>query len=200
MRLIPSSQTPNLSLPLTAGGSTDDLSLGSGVDGRFTLVLFFRGLHCPVCRKQLSEVERRLDEIHSAGVGRVVAVSMESAERSAELVESWHLERLPVAYGMREESARQWGLFISTSIKDGELPRFNEPGMFVRSQPVLEQRRHHALRPSGPGRRSWWVAFRAGQRLPRPRRGLRNHARCSGRRRLHVGEPDRLGSRDCMTD
>ncbi len=131
MTLIPSSQTPNLSLPLTAGGSTDDLSLGSGVDGRFTLVLFFRGLHCPVCRKQLSEVERRLDEIHSAGVGRVVAVSMESAERSAELVESWHLERLPVAYGMREESARQWGLFISTSIKDGELPRFNEPGMFV---------------------------------------------------------------------
>ncbi len=131
MTLIPRSQAPKLSLPLTAGGSTDDLSLGSGVDGRFTLVLFFRGLHCPVCRKQLSELERRLDEIRSAGVGRVVAVSMESAERSAELVESWRLERLSVAYGMKEESARQWGLFISTSIKDGELPRFNEPGMFV---------------------------------------------------------------------
>jgi peroxiredoxin len=131
MTLMPSSKAPNLSLPLTAGGSTDDLSLGSGADGRFTLVLFFRGLHCPVCRKQLSEVDRRLDEIRSAGVGRVVAVSMETAGRSAELVDSWHLERLPVAYGMSEESARQWGLFISTSIKDGELPRFNEPGMFV---------------------------------------------------------------------
>jgi hypothetical protein len=38
---------------------------------------------------------------------------------------------LPVTYGMGEESARRWGLFMSTSIKDGELPLFNEPGMFV---------------------------------------------------------------------
>jgi len=131
MTLIPMSKAPNLSLPLTIGGSTDELGLGAGVDGRFTLVLFFRGLHCPVCRKQLSEFNRRLDDIRSAGVGRVVAVSMETAERSAELVESWHLDHLPVAYGLSEESAREWGLYISTSIKDGELPRFNEPGMFV---------------------------------------------------------------------
>ena len=131
MTLTPMSKAPNLFLPLTTGGSTDELALGAGVDGRFTLVLFFRGLHCPVCRKQLSEFNRRLDDIRSAGVGRVVAVSMETAERSAELVESWHLDRLPVAYGLSEEPAREWGLYISTSIKDGEPPRFNEPGVFV---------------------------------------------------------------------
>lgn len=131
MTLIPGSKVPGLSLPLTRGGFTDDLSLGSGADGRFTLVLFFRGLHCPVCRKQLSEVNRRLDEIRLAGIGRVVAVSMETAERSAELVETWHLDGLPVAHGLSVESARQWGLFISTSIKDSEPHQFNEPGMFV---------------------------------------------------------------------
>jgi len=48
MTLTPMSKAPNLFLPLTTGGSTDELALGAGVDGRFTLVLFFRGLHCPV--------------------------------------------------------------------------------------------------------------------------------------------------------
>jgi len=48
---------------MTTGGSTDDLDLGTGADGRFTLVVFFRGLHCPVCRKQLTEIERRREDV-----------------------------------------------------------------------------------------------------------------------------------------
>ncbi len=36
-----------------------------------------------------------------------------------------------MAYGLSEASAREWGLFVSTAIKDGEAPVFNEPGMFV---------------------------------------------------------------------
>ena len=128
---MPTSPSPRLSLPLTGGGSTDDLALGTGADGRFTLVAFFRGLHCPVCRAQLSEISRRLDDLATGGVGRVVAVSMETPERSAELVDRWHLDHLPVAHGLTEESAREWGLFISSAIKEGEPARFNEPGLFV---------------------------------------------------------------------
>lgn len=131
MTLTPTHTTPSLSLPLTGGGHTDDLALGTGADGRFTLVVFFRGLHCPVCRKQVGELDRRLDDLREAGVGRVVAVSMEDAERSGRLVEEWHLGALPVAHDFSEASAREWGLFVSTAIKDGEPPLFNEPGMFV---------------------------------------------------------------------
>ncbi|WP_372730130.1 redoxin domain-containing protein, partial [Nocardioides sp.] len=93
-----------------------------------------RGLHCPVCRKQLSELDKRLTDLREAGVGRVVAVSMESAERSAQLVEQWHLDNLPVAHGLSEEAARDWGLHLSHAIKDGEPDVFNEPGMFVLDQ------------------------------------------------------------------
>jgi peroxiredoxin len=131
MTLTPTHTAPSLSLPLTGGGSTDDLALGTGADGRFSPVVFFRGLHCPVCRKQVGELDRRLGDLREAGVGRVVAVSMETSERSAQLVQEWHLGDLPVAHGLSEASAREWGLFVSTAIKDGEAPVFNEPGVFV---------------------------------------------------------------------
>lgn len=131
MSIKPGTLAPPLSLPLTGGGTTDDLYLGTGEGGRFTLVVFYRGLHCPVCRRQLAELDRRLDELRDVGVGRVVTVSMESAERSQEVVQRWRLSALPVAYGLTEDAAREWGLFISTAIKDGEPARFSEPGMFI---------------------------------------------------------------------
>ncbi len=131
MALIPTQPAPQLSLPLTGGGSTDDLTLGTGTDGRFTLVVFFRGLHCPICRKQLAEIEKNLDSLADSGVGRVLAVSMETAERSEQLTLDWHLTRLPVAHGLTEQAARDWGLFISRAISDGEPATFSEPGMVV---------------------------------------------------------------------
>ena len=48
MTLTPTQAPPAIPWPLTRGGSTADLALGSGADGRFSLVVFFRGLHCPV--------------------------------------------------------------------------------------------------------------------------------------------------------
>jgi len=85
----------------------------------------------PVCRKQLSEIDGRLDELRAAGVGRVVAVSMEDAARSAALVERWHLARLDVAHGLTADAGREWGLYLSTAITDAEPAVFTEPGMVV---------------------------------------------------------------------
>lgn len=131
MTLSPTQPAPTLSLPLSRGGSTDDLALGTGADGRFTLIAFFRGLHCPVCRQQLTELDRRLAEMREAGIGRVLAASMETPERSAQLIQDWGLSELPVAHGLDEQAARDWGLYLSTAIKTGEPELFNEPGLFV---------------------------------------------------------------------
>ena len=138
MTLTPAQAAPTLSLPLTGGGSTDDLALGSGAEGRFTLVVFFRGLHCPVCRKQLSELQRRLVDLREAGVGRVLAVSMETPQRSAQLVQEWHLRDLPVAFGLTGAPAPEWGLFVSAALTAGESPVFNEPGAFVRAVTLFQ--------------------------------------------------------------
>lgn len=131
MTLTPTQTAPALSLPVTLGGTTDDLDLGTGADGRFTLVVFFRGLHCPVCRTQLGEIDSRLDDLREAGVGRVLAVSMESPERSAKVVDRWDLDELPIAHSLSEADARAWGLFVSTGINDKEPATFTEPGLFV---------------------------------------------------------------------
>jgi peroxiredoxin len=131
MTLTPSSTAPALSLSLTGGGSTDDLALGTGADGRFTMLVFFRGLHCPVCRAQLSELDLRRDDVTAAGVGRVVAISMETQQRSEDLVEKWDLDTLAVAHGLSEDAARTWGLFLSTGLNEHEPALFNEPGIVV---------------------------------------------------------------------
>jgi peroxiredoxin len=39
----------------------------------FTMVIFYRGLQCPVCHAQLSELKRRLDELTVRGI-TVIAV------------------------------------------------------------------------------------------------------------------------------
>jgi peroxiredoxin len=131
MTLIPTQPAPSLDLALVGGGTTDDLKLGTGEGGRFSLVVFFRGLHCPICRKQLAEIDKRIKDLKAAGIGQIVAVSMETLERSTRIVDEWRLANLPVAYRLTEEAARAWGLNLSHAIKDGEPDLFNEPGIFI---------------------------------------------------------------------
>lgn len=131
MKLLPTQTAPDLALNLVGGGTTNDLKLGTGTGGRFSMVVFYRGLHCPICRKQLTEIDKRINDLTEAGIGRAVAVSMETEDRSARIVDEWHLTNLPVAYGLSEESARTWGLNLSHAINDREPDLFNEPGIFL---------------------------------------------------------------------
>jgi peroxiredoxin len=131
MTILPRTTVPDLSLSLVQGGTTDDLALGTGAEGRFTLVVFYRGLHCPICRKQLREIDEQVDALREAGVGRVVAVSMDTHKRATISSHDWEIIRLPIAYDLTEEAARQWGLFISSGFKKGEPELFSEPGMYI---------------------------------------------------------------------
>jgi peroxiredoxin len=96
----------------------------------FTMVVFFRGLHCPVCRAQLSEIERRLGELDKRGI-EVIAVSGETRERTIQLAQEWKLEHLPLAYALSDDQMRAWGLFISHGLNGSEPAVFNEPGLFL---------------------------------------------------------------------
>ncbi len=126
--LKPRTPAPPLDAQLVSGGVW---SLADQTPERFTLVVFYRGYHCPQCQKQLSEIDRRLDDLAAVGVDSVVAVSGDTEERARRTVQEWGLERLPVAYGADVDVMQAWGLFLSKAIKDGEAELFNEPGMFL---------------------------------------------------------------------
>ena len=46
-------------------------------------------------------------------------------------VEGWELTDLPVAYGQTVDSMREWGLFVSKGLNEGEPALFGEPGLFL---------------------------------------------------------------------
>lgn len=94
----------------------------------FTMLVFYRGLHCPVCRTYIRELDTKLDEFGKRGV-EVIAISCDSRERAQRSVQEWSLERLTIGYGLRIEQAREWHLFVSRSIRDGEPPEFAEPAL-----------------------------------------------------------------------
>jgi peroxiredoxin len=122
----PGQQAPELVVELVGGGNWD---LAAQKPAGFTLIVFYRGHHCPVCRAQLTELNRRSEELEQRGID-VIAVSGDTEALASESKEDWHLDRLAIGYGLRERSMRAWGLFVSAG-RDGEPQHFNEPGLFL---------------------------------------------------------------------
>lgn len=126
MKLMPRTKAPDLSLPLAGGGT---YNLADQAPGAATMVIFYRGLHCPVCEQYLGKVAEKAKAFEEAGMP-IVLVSMDGEERATKAKSDWGLGDLPVAYGLTEEQAKSWGLYITNSIKEAETPVFNEPGTF----------------------------------------------------------------------
>ena len=132
MRFMPRQPVPVLDLE-TLGGARFRLS--DQKPEHFTMVVFYRGLHCPVCRRYLTELDGMLDEFTKRGV-MVFAASSDTRDRAEKTLADWGLQRLNVGYGLSIDAARQWGLFLSTSrgktsagIEEPAL--FSEPGLFL---------------------------------------------------------------------
>ncbi|MEL6767071.1 MAG: peroxiredoxin-like family protein [Pseudomonadota bacterium] len=126
--LQPRTKAPALSLPLVGGGT---FTLGAEKPGTFDVVIFYRGKHCPICNKYLNAVQAELETAAGQGVN-VVAVSMDTAERAEASMADWGIDKLPVAYGMSEATAREWGLYISSQRPGSQEPAvFSEPGLVV---------------------------------------------------------------------
>ncbi len=131
-KLLPRTKVPTLSVK-TVSGQTWTLS--ERKPERFTLVVFYRGLHCPICRGYLGELVKLEPEFKTRGV-EVVAISSDDEERARRAATEWHLGNLTLGYGLDLSAARDWGLFISTSrgmTSAGieEPAQFSEPGVFL---------------------------------------------------------------------
>lgn len=130
--LFPRQAVPALELPTVGGGNW---SLADQNPENFTMVVVYRGLHCPICSMYLGDLNQKLEQFAERGVSVFVA-SSDDAERAAEAKEKWKLDKLTLGYGLSLEKAREWGLYVSagigkTSIGIEEPAMFSEPGIFL---------------------------------------------------------------------
>ncbi|NVD43814.1 peroxiredoxin-like family protein [Qipengyuania atrilutea] len=126
--LIPGQKTPALELPLTIEAR---FALADQSPENFTMLVFYRGKHCPICKKSLEELAGKLDDFSKAGVN-VFSVSMDDEERAMVIDSDWATGDVPLAYDLSEDQAREWGLYISEGREDSEEPaKFSEPAVFL---------------------------------------------------------------------
>ena len=98
-------------------------------------MVFYRGLHCPICMKYLLELARLAPEFEKRGV-KVIALSSDTQERAQQMADKLNAPELRMGYGLALDVARQWGLYISTSrgltsIGIEEPALFSEPAVYI---------------------------------------------------------------------
>jgi peroxiredoxin len=130
--LVPRQPAPPLAAPLVGGGRFD---MTTEKSERFALIVFYRGLHCPICRTQMGDLEAKLPDFAKRGVS-VVALSSDDAGRAERAKREWKLPTLRLGYSLDLRVARAWGLYISTgrgmtSVGVEEPSLFSEPGLFL---------------------------------------------------------------------
>ncbi len=130
--LLPRQAVPSLEVQTLAGSPW---RLSSREPENFTLVVFYRGLHCPICAKYLADLDRKLGEFAKHGV-EVIAISSDGKDRAEATRKAWDLPSLIIGFGLDLDKARNWGLYISTgrgktSAGVEEPAFFIEPGLFL---------------------------------------------------------------------
>ncbi|WP_299849642.1 redoxin domain-containing protein [uncultured Roseovarius sp.] len=111
------------------GGGTLTLGVPSAAYD-WQLVIIYRGLHCPLCKKYLAKMEEVKSRFHDNGIDVVVA-SGDPEGKAQEFAEEISLS-VPVGFGLSVAQMRALGLYVSDPRSPQETDRpFPEPGVFV---------------------------------------------------------------------
>ena len=117
---------PEISLPTLGGGT---VSLGASTGG-WRMIVVYRGLHCPLCKKYLGGLQDLAPKYEEAGI-ELILVSGDPEEKAATAKQDWRLAQ-SVAYDLKPEQMQKLGLYVSEPRSEQETDRpFPEPGLFV---------------------------------------------------------------------
>jgi len=130
--ITPRKEVPDFAVT-TLDGSTWRLSERSPEN--FTMIVVYRGYHCPLCKMYLGKLTKLVDGLKERGIDLLVT-SSDTQERAQMAVEEWDIANLPMSYGLTIEDARKLGLFVSngigvtsTGVEEPEI--FAEPGLLM---------------------------------------------------------------------
>lgn len=125
--LIPRQEVPELIVD-TVNGMT--WNLRDQQPKNFTMVVFYRGLHCPICKSYLEELNSKIDSFRDKGVN-IICISANTESLAEDTTTKWDIEKLTIGYDFSMENAREWDLFVSKGINDKEPKMFFEPALFL---------------------------------------------------------------------
>lgn len=115
-----------LNFPTVDGG--EPMTIGAPTD-RWTMLIVYRGKHCPRCKKYLNKLNDALASW--TDVMDVVVVSADTREKALADKEEfgWNFD---LCYGLTEGQMRSLGLYVSEPLSDAETTGlFAEPGTFA---------------------------------------------------------------------
>lgn len=149
MRVIPGDTMPAIDARLVrrnADGS-GRWSLAREKPEHLTLLAFYRGIFCPICRVWLGDLDRLVPEFEKRGVS-VIALSCDKKEGAEKAVAEWGLKNLRVGYRLDVEDARRAGLYISEGRGVNPATGQKEPMLFAEPALLL-------VRPEGELYAAW---------------------------------------------
>lgn len=173
----PQSRVPEMDLPLVGGGRFD---IHEMTPDKFTLVIAYRGLHCPKCKAQLQAVDPMVEGLKSRGY-EIVAVSMDSEARARKAKVEWDIKNIPIAYDMGLLMAKSWAYLFLISAPIATSPNFfpnrasSSSNPMVRSTLNIFKIRPLAVRPWTMSSADWNLSLstiipQEGRASPKPLR------------------------------
>jgi peroxiredoxin len=115
-----------MSFPRVGGG---EITVGGDTEN-WTLLIVYRGKHCPRCKKYLNALNDMRNDWTDAGFD-IAVVSADSLEKAqADQTEfGWEFD---LGYGLSEAQMDQLGVYVTDPLSPAEPDhRFAEPGTFV---------------------------------------------------------------------
>jgi peroxiredoxin len=123
LRTLPEDTMPAIEAELVGGGPW---RLAEEHPAELAALVFYRGLHCPICRTWLADLERFLTQFAERGVS-VIALSCDTRSRAEQTKNEWRLEALRIGCCVDPEDARKAGLYLS----EEKNALFTEPGVLL---------------------------------------------------------------------
>ncbi|TMH85637.1 MAG: redoxin domain-containing protein [Betaproteobacteria bacterium] len=124
MRTVPEDTMPGFEAGLVGGRAW---RLAEEHPSKLALLAFYRGVHCPICRHWLGELERLVPRFTEHGVS-VIALSCDTRERAERAKREWRLEQLRIGYGVNPDDARKAGLYLT---EEADHHLYTEPAILA---------------------------------------------------------------------
>jgi len=96
----------------------------------YTMIVFYRGAHCPLCEQSVGDLEQKIEAFRQLGV-TVIAISGDMQAKAEAFKATANLQQVPIGYGLSSEDMRRWGLYLSKGHFASEPTLFSEPAVFL---------------------------------------------------------------------